>query len=277
MTAISRAVFAMLMGAAFASPCWGQRLIPPPRFIPPPRLPVTPFRPPTYVPRIPTTPPPRIPSSPIGPPASEPARQPATESVAPTRSAAVASDDQGDSDALIGVAVFFGGVGAVVGLAIGWSVWRNRTVDHLRIIRTPPGEAPEEIRRAWVGVELPLRRWETEPDRHLTVGALSQKAPEMAAGYAVDGRAAVKALASHSPEAAAWWRENAPQVLARGYRLWFPSDVCERVRGRCGTTQAKPRESVAATDTAQWLTSDLGLGADGREGVWRRQVPPWEK
>jgi hypothetical protein len=48
-------------------------------------------------------------------------------------------------------------------------------------------------------------------------------------GYAVNGRAAVKALASHSPEAAAWWRTNAPHVLASGYRLWFPSDVCEPV------------------------------------------------
>jgi len=56
---------------------------------------------------------------------------------------------------------------------------------------------------------------------------LSQQAPEMTTGYAVDGRAAVRALASHSPEAAAWWREHAPHVVARGGRLWFPCEVCE--------------------------------------------------
>src|SRR5262245_26592547 len=103
MTHLSRAVFAVLIGAVLAGPCWGQRLIPPPRFIPPPRIPVTPFRPPTYVPKIPATPPPHIPSSPIGPPASEPARQPASEparqpaneSEAPAHSAAVANNDQG--------------------------------------------------------------------------------------------------------------------------------------------------------------------------------------
>jgi hypothetical protein len=45
----------------------------------------------------------------------------------------------------------------------------------------------------------------------------------------LDGRAAVDALASQSPEAAAWWWENASWVVEPGYRLFFPSDVCERV------------------------------------------------
>jgi hypothetical protein len=119
------------------------------------------------------------------------------------------------------------GIAAVVGLMFGFAAWRGRAVASLRIVRTPPGEAPEVIRRAWVGVDLPLRRGETEPGRHLTVGVLSYQAPEMTTGYAVDGRVAVKALASHSPEAAAWWREHAPHVVARGGRLWFPCEVCE--------------------------------------------------
>ena len=259
MTPLSRTVFAMLIGAALAGPCWGQRLIPPPRFIPPPRIPITPFRPPTYVPKYPTMPPPRVPSSPSGPPASEP--------VAPTHSAAVANNDQSDSDAMAGLAIVFGGLGAVVALGIGCSIWMNRTVTYLRIIRTPPGEAPEHIRQAWVGAKLPLRRWEKEPDRHLTVGAVSKRGPEMAMGYGVDGRAAVKALASHAPDAAAWWRKHAPHVIAPGYRLWFPCDVCECVAGG---------REACQSNAPKILASELGLGADGREGVWRREVPPWE-
>jgi hypothetical protein len=99
----------------------------------------------------------------------------------------------------------------------------------LRIVQTPPGEAPEEIRRAWVGVELPLRRGQTERVDLKSVGVLSQQGFEITTGYAVDGRAAVNALDSQAPHAGAWWREHAPHVVARGYRLMFPSDVCEVV------------------------------------------------
>jgi hypothetical protein len=107
------------------------------------------------------------------------------------------------------------------------------TVAHLRIVRTPPGEAPEAIRQAWIGVELPLRSWETKPQNHPTVGVLSVRNSECATayGYSVDGRLALEALAHHSPPAAQWWRKHAPQVLDRGYQLWFPPEVCELVNG----------------------------------------------
>ncbi len=121
------------------------------------------------------------------------------------------------------------GVGTIAGVMFGANVIRGRTVGRLRILSTPPGEAPEEIRSAWVGVELPLRRDETEPKQHQSLGVISQQGAETTRGYAVDGRAAVAALEVQSPEAAAWWREQAPHVVARGYRLFFPLDVCERV------------------------------------------------
>jgi hypothetical protein len=47
-------------------------------------------------------------------------------------------------------------------------------------------------------------------------------------GYAVDGAEAVKILSETSAEAAAWWRDNAPHVLARGYRLIFEAEVCKQ-------------------------------------------------
>jgi hypothetical protein len=188
MTHISRGALALLVWAAFADPCWGQRGIPVPRFVPRP-----------------------VPVHPVVP----------------------HGGSRGGSDSTVDPVVIIGGVvvvvGSVVGLVFGVRAWRNRTVAHLLILRTPPGEAPEEIRRAWVGIELPLRRGETEPRDFQSVGVLSQQGAAMATGYAVLGRAAVDALASQSPEAAAWWREKAPHVIARGYRLWFPSDVCGRV------------------------------------------------
>jgi hypothetical protein len=118
---------------------------------------------------------------------------------------------------------------AVVGLVFGIRAWKNRAVAHLRILRVPPGEAPEEIRRAWVGIELPLRRGETQPNPLWSVGVLSQQGPATLTGYAVEGRAAVAALAREAPEAAWWWRTHAPHVVATGYRLFFPTEVCERL------------------------------------------------
>ena len=51
----------------------------------------------------------------------------------------------------------------------------------------------------------------------------------MTFGYVVDGRHAVDQLASHSPDAADWWRTNAKHVLARGYKLQFAAEACEPV------------------------------------------------
>jgi hypothetical protein len=105
----------------------------------------------------------------------------------------------------------------------------NGTTYFIRITMVPPGDAPEQIRRAWIGVELPLRNSETEPTREVVVGALSGKVGDFEPGFVVDGAAAINCLAAHSPEAATWWRQNAPHVLQTGYDLFFPSTVCERV------------------------------------------------
>jgi hypothetical protein len=176
------------------------------------------------------------------------------------------------------------GIGAVAGLILGMAAWINRTVAHLRIVRTPPGEAPESIRRAWVGVKLPLRRWETEPRVHQAVSVLSHNFPETIAGYAVDGRAAVKALACSSPQAAAWWREHAPHVLERGYRFCFPYEVCERVgpylegqHNRFAPASEKAANSPGETHSPPLRVQVLGLGVNGLGGLWLREIPIWEE
>ena len=122
----------------------------------------------------------------------------------------------------------------LVGLGVGgWylirHLWSNSASKvRIRITATPPGEAPEEVRRAWVGLELPLAPGETAPRPMAVVGVLSAEG-ESTLGYAVTGKTAVDLLASHDPAAADWWRESAPHVLAGGYQLVFPTEVCERI------------------------------------------------
>jgi hypothetical protein len=124
----------------------------------------------------------------------------------------------------------FGGVLsaiALVALTLWW--WSNRTVGYLRIKGIPQGEAPIEIRRAWVGVEIPLRKSECMPSEHPATGILSGDATGTQFGYAVSGRVAVKILSAQNPEAAQWWRENAAHVLWWEYPMLFEASVCHQI------------------------------------------------
>jgi hypothetical protein len=253
MVHIQRAVFvfAILIWVAFAGPCWAQRGIP--------------FRPPIRLPA------PRIIPIPVHPVSGH----------SDIRNSPSATNNTDNGIVVIGI---IAALGAVVALIVGIALWNGRTVARLRIIATPPGEAPERIRRAWVGVELPLRRGETEPSDHVSVGVLSHLAPARTMGYAVDGRATVKALASHSPEAATWWREHAPHVLQRGYRFFFPCEACEHlgpgVRGDQNWYVPDPKSAAkwpVDTNSSSPRTSVLGLGVDGASGVWVRERAAWEE
>jgi hypothetical protein len=127
--------------------------------------------------------------------------------------------------------VAFLGIPAAVATSVGlYHLWRNRTVGWVRIVDTPRGEAPPEIREAWVGVDMPLRSWETEPGTVKSGSLLTPGGPVLDHGYAVAGRSAIRALGLRSPVAAAWWRTNAAYVLESGYRFVFPVEVCEPVK-----------------------------------------------
>jgi hypothetical protein len=119
-------------------------------------------------------------------------------------------------------------VGVIVLVAgVGW--WNHRSRGRIRIIATPPGEAPEEIRRAWIGLELSLVGNGEQPRTLSADGVLTYRPAGVVTGYVVDGKKAIALLASHSPQAADWWRENAPPVTKSGSLLMFPADVCERL------------------------------------------------
>ena len=158
-------------------------------------------------------------------------RSPSPPPVRPVHPVGPHHSGQGGGDidwattALVGAGVLGGGLTLFVGLYY----WLNRTVGYVRIVQPPPGEAPEEIRRAWVGLDLPLQRGASEPRQQQSLGVLSGRAPEVGTGFLVSGNKAITALASHAPEAASWRRQHAPHVLSRGFRLFFPVEVSERV------------------------------------------------
>lgn len=112
----------------------------------------------------------------------------------------------------------------------------------IRIKSTPPGEAPEDIREAWIGLEIPV------PSRFLGLrggfgfGVLSGPTSWFGilfaivtgrasrdVGYIVEADLALSLLSAKSPEAAAWWRQHAPRVVAPGRYLMFAADACEEL------------------------------------------------
>jgi hypothetical protein len=108
----------------------------------------------------------------------------------------------------------------------------------VRIIAAPPGEAPLWVRQRWVGLDLPVARYSGR-SRFLGLGvltiprswwgqwlAVARGRAELVAGYAVEALPAVGILGESSPEAAAWWRENTPHLIAPRRYLIFHEDVC---------------------------------------------------
>jgi len=115
----------------------------------------------------------------------------------------------------------------------------------IRITSVPPGEAPQWVREKWVGLMLPLATWRSKPLMAYTSGVLSGPPNRLAAilwglrgrleqqsGYAVDASAALAILERTAPDAASWWRENVPRLLARRRRFMFRTSDCELVAGR---------------------------------------------
>jgi hypothetical protein len=123
----------------------------------------------------------------------------------------------------------------------------------IRIIATPPGEAPEEVRREWVGLELPLAQGETGRRAGAAGGALSGPRtflakllaelvgrPALEHGYVIDAPEALDVLAHKAPWAAQWWRECAPHCWEPGHRFVFAAELCEEVSGAATRRPAGP-------------------------------------
>ena len=113
----------------------------------------------------------------------------------------------------------------------------------IRIINIPPGEAPEHVRAAWIGVVLPLAAPGARSIE--TVGVLSRPKTRLGlvsarlfgrtthlSGYVVEAHRAVEILATRAPDAATWWRENCPFSIQPGELFVFPAEVCQEIAHR---------------------------------------------
>lgn len=111
----------------------------------------------------------------------------------------------------------------------------------VRIIAVPPGEAPLWVREKWVGVELPVAQYSSGrwfyaydvlslPRTWVAQwwGIVRGRA-ERISGYAVESIRAVDILSTSSPEAAAWWRQNTPHLIAPNRYLVFHEETCQIV------------------------------------------------
>lgn len=114
----------------------------------------------------------------------------------------------------------------------------NRTI---RIVGVPPGEAPFWVREQWVGLELPLTR-HPAPRAFYAFGVLSSPRtwlPQLweivrgrvarIQGSPVESVRAVDILAASSPAAAAWWRENTPDLIRPRRYFLFHEQVCQLI------------------------------------------------
>ena len=109
----------------------------------------------------------------------------------------------------------------------------------IRIIATPPGEAPEDIRRAWIGVRIPLPLFHAHAKDWRSAGVLTGPKSffahlsalfsgrfERRHGYAVSVVEAISALEAANPAAAKWWREHTPEAIRPGKAFVFAAEVC---------------------------------------------------
>lgn len=113
----------------------------------------------------------------------------------------------------------------------------------VRIVNVPPGEAPDAVRRAWVGLVLPIaepfpspvavpyygvltgpRTWLGHVRRSLT-----GRVPPRESCYLVPVDDTLDELVRANSSAATWWRENTPDLIGVGQVFGFPARVCEEI------------------------------------------------
>jgi hypothetical protein len=110
----------------------------------------------------------------------------------------------------------------------------------IRIVAVPSGEAPEEVRRAWVGLVLPLAFGEFGPRSIPVYGVLTGPQSYLAhlwrvvafrstnkLQYLVPVDAALEVLEETAPEAAAWWRKHTPHMVGCNGCFGFDAEACE--------------------------------------------------
>jgi len=111
-------------------------------------------------------------------------------------------------------------------------------MDSVLIVSPPQGEAPDWVREAWVGLRLPTKDGRGAR-RYLSAGVLTGPdgvlpmllglvtgRTNTASGYYVPSQEALAILDAARPEAAAWWRAQAPRFFKRGHAFLFDDAAC---------------------------------------------------
>lgn len=96
----------------------------------------------------------------------------------------------------------------------------------IRIIACPPGFAPEEVRRGWVGITF------QSEGREAATSAVKKrrKGKENVGGYIVNAADAFETLKTHNRASYDWWAANYPHLLLDdGSTLIFHTNVCQIV------------------------------------------------
>ena len=84
---------------------------------------------------------------------------------------------------------------------------KTEPTGRVRIIRRPDGEAPEWIRQAWVGLELPCDPVLGYPEGGMDRGVITEMSVmQNQSGVSVPQDLALAVLQEADPNAAAWWR-----------------------------------------------------------------------
>ncbi len=98
----------------------------------------------------------------------------------------------------------------------------------IRIVKTPPGQAPQWVREAWIGVEIPLPRQE---GGGVSMGVRGGSPDSRnRGGYQVDTATAIERLRSSNRGAAEWWDQAG--IAGWASRLEFGGEFCELISRR---------------------------------------------
>jgi hypothetical protein len=110
-----------------------------------------------------------------------------------------------------------------------------------RILDVPDSAAPEHVRRAWVGLSLPIADRYPDPMSIPYYGVLTGprtwfghvwssvtgRSPARRDCYIVPVNDALAELAKSAPAAADWWRDNTPHLIGAGRTFGFPVEFCQ--------------------------------------------------
>ncbi len=105
---------------------------------------------------------------------------------------------------------------------------REPNLTYVRITKPPPGDAPDDIREAWVGLVLPLRGGFKQPHKMRANQIVSGDLIEPQEVFLVEGSEALSILSKENYIAANFYTDSLADVVTPVFT--FPVDVCEVVK-----------------------------------------------